>query len=87
MVYRHTCMIPRNVPLQNAVECLDNAKNGDPSVSTLMARKAGAIFGKAAPKDIGVGPKNPARRLGKLLKMSKESLQSLFGDDLEDVMA
>eukprot|EP00972_Heterocapsa_arctica_P027710 4074604-Heterocapsa_arctica.AAC.1 len=82
MVYRHTCMIPRNIPLENSLGCLDNAKNGDSTISMSMARKAGAIFGRLAPKDIGVGPKNPARRLAKIFKMSKEMQKQLLGDDL-----
>eukprot|EP00972_Heterocapsa_arctica_P082857 12209575-Heterocapsa_arctica.AAC.1 len=52
-----------------------------------MARKAGAIFGRLAAKDIGLGPKNPAWRLAKIFKMPKEMQKSLFGDDLEDVIA
>eukprot|EP00972_Heterocapsa_arctica_P070942 10480578-Heterocapsa_arctica.AAC.1 len=87
MVYIHTCTIPRNIPLDNAVELLNNAKNGDPSISVSAARKAGAVVGKMVPKDIASGQKNPARRLKKIWTMPPAVQKQMLGDDVAAVNA
>eukprot|EP00972_Heterocapsa_arctica_P050971 7492435-Heterocapsa_arctica.AAC.1 len=83
----HTCTIPRSVPLENAVELLNNVKNGDPSISLSAARKAGAVVGKLVPKDIAHGQKNPARRLQKIWKMPLAVQKQMLGDDVAAVIA
>eukprot|EP00972_Heterocapsa_arctica_P107407 15820480-Heterocapsa_arctica.AAC.1 len=72
IVYTHTFTIPRNIPLENAVELLNIAKNGDASITVSAARKAGIVVGKLGPKDIAFGSKNPARRLKKFLDQPLE---------------
>eukprot|EP00972_Heterocapsa_arctica_P027847 4095255-Heterocapsa_arctica.AAC.1 len=52
-----------------------------------MSRKAGGVFGKVAPKDLGSGQKNPARRLKKIWLMALAAQKQMFGDDLADVIA
>eukprot|EP00972_Heterocapsa_arctica_P109797 16165895-Heterocapsa_arctica.AAC.1 len=87
MVYIHTCTIPRNIPLDNAVEVLHLAKNGDPSVSVSAVRKAAATVGKLIPKVIASGQKNAARRLMKIWKMSPGVQKQMLGDDVAAVIA
>eukprot|EP00972_Heterocapsa_arctica_P062291 9182122-Heterocapsa_arctica.AAC.1 len=79
-------MIPRNIPLENSVELLDNAKKGDPSISVSMSRKAGSVFGRLTVKDIGSGQKSPARRLNNIFAMGLAMQKQLLGDDLADVI-
>ena len=86
IVYIHTCTIPRNIPLDNAVAILHNAKNGDASITVSAARKAGNVVGKMAPKDIAFGPKNPARRMKKFWDLPLEKQQQMFGNDLGAVL-
>jgi hypothetical protein len=87
MVYIHTCTIPRNVPLDNAAELLNNAKNGDTAITVSMARKAGGIVGKLAPKDIAFGPKNPAKRVKKIWDLPLEKQQQMLGEAINEVTA
>ena len=86
-MYIHTCTIPRNIPLENAIEVLHLAKNGDPSVSVSAVRKAAATVGKMIPKVIAAGQNNPACRLMKIWKLTPAVQKQMLGDRLADVTA